>query len=71
MRRSTSARAAIEPLMYANHAAKSAIDMALMDLIGKLRFDPDLIRATVSRRKGHARILCHAMGLRRSVLLKR
>lgn len=30
-------RTGISPLMYANHAAKSAIDMALMDLIGKHR----------------------------------
>jgi muconate cycloisomerase len=30
----------IEPLMYGNHAAKSAIDIALMDLIGKHRGEP-------------------------------
>ena len=30
----------IEPLMYGNHAAKSAIDMALLDLIGQHRGEP-------------------------------
>ena len=30
----------IEPLMYGNHAAKSAIDMALLDLIGQHRKMP-------------------------------
>ena len=35
-----SARKLVEPLMYGNHAAKSAIDMALMDLIGKHRGAP-------------------------------
>jgi muconate cycloisomerase len=34
------ARAMIEPLMYGNHAAKSALDMALLDLIGKHRGEP-------------------------------
>lgn len=34
------ARRLVEPLMYGNHAAKSAIDMALMDLIGQHRGVP-------------------------------
>jgi muconate cycloisomerase len=44
----------IEPLMYGNNAAKSAIDMALLDLIGQHRQVP-LYELLGGRRRDRAR----------------